>query len=78
MTASAPALAPPVPDAERRDLDGRAGRIASHAVGRGAPVLCVHGIDAAASAYEMRPIAQALRASRRVRLASACLGFLGR
>ena len=60
--------APPLPDplnAERRDLNGRAGPMALWRAGRGAPVLLVHSINAAASAYEIRPAFEAIVASRR-------------
>ncbi|MFO0235127.1 MAG: alpha/beta fold hydrolase [Burkholderiales bacterium] len=59
---------PPLPDpldAERRDLNGRAGRIALWRAGRGAPVLLVHSINAAASAYEVRPAFEAIARTRR-------------
>jgi pimeloyl-ACP methyl ester carboxylesterase len=59
---------PPLPDplsAERLDLDGRAGRIALWRAGRGAPVLLVHSINAAASAFEIRPAFEAIVPSRR-------------
>ncbi len=60
--------APPLPDplnAERRDLSGRAGRVALWRAGRGAPVLLLHSINAAASAYEVRPAFEAIARSRR-------------
>ena len=59
---------PPLPDplsAERLDLDRRAGRIALWRAGRGAPVLLVHSINAAASAREIRPAFEAIVPTRR-------------
>ncbi len=59
---------PPLPDplnAERRDLSGRAGRIALWRAGRGAPVLLLHSINAAASAYEVRPAFEAIARTHR-------------
>lgn len=58
-------LPPPLP-AERRDLDGRAGRLALWSAGRGAPLLMVHSINAAASAYEVRPAFERLSRTHRV------------
>lgn len=58
----------PLPDplpAERRDLNGRAGRLALWRAGRGAPVLLLHSINAAASAYEVRPAFEAVLPDRR-------------
>ena len=58
----------PLPDplaAERRDLNGRAGRMALWRAGQGAPVLLVHSINAAASAYEVRPVVEAIVPGRR-------------
>jgi pimeloyl-ACP methyl ester carboxylesterase len=60
--------APPLPDplsAERRELNGRAGRMALWSAGRGAPVLLLHSINAAASAYEIRPAFEAVTSVRR-------------
>jgi pimeloyl-ACP methyl ester carboxylesterase len=45
----------PVPG-ERRETDGRAGRLAYYVAGEGPALLLVHSINAAASAYEVRPI----------------------
>jgi len=57
---------PPALDAERRELDGRAGRLNYYVAGSGQPLLLIHSINAAASAYEMRPLFEHYRASRRV------------
>lgn len=48
-----------LPDAlqgQRENCTRRVGRMAYYAKGKGAPVLLVHSINAAASAYEVRPI----------------------
>jgi pimeloyl-ACP methyl ester carboxylesterase len=58
-------LLPPL-DAETRTLNGRAGRLAVYVAGAGAPLLLVHSVNAAASAYEMRPLFERLQPMRRV------------
>jgi pimeloyl-ACP methyl ester carboxylesterase len=57
---------PPAIDAEWREISGRAGRIGYYVAGQGIPLLLVHSVNAAASAYEMRPIFERMRATRRV------------
>ena len=53
--------------ADRREFQGQAGRLAYYAAGTaGPPLLLVHSINAAASAYEVRPLFEYYRASRRV------------
>ncbi len=47
-------------DAERVELDGRAGRSSYYVAGSGPPVLMLHSINAAGSAFEMRPIFERL------------------
>jgi pimeloyl-ACP methyl ester carboxylesterase len=65
--ASAPARALPLAiDAERRELDGRAGRLSFYVAGSGTPLLLIHSINAAGSAYETRPIFEDQRSRRRV------------
>jgi len=64
-------MTPPLPPAvsgERREHRGRAGRIHVYVSGprRAAPLLLIHSINAAASAYEVRPVYEAMSASRRV------------
>lgn len=58
----------PLPHAlagERRELDARAGRVSCYVAGSGPPLLLVHSINAAASAYEVKPIFEhALRRHR--------------
>jgi len=46
----------PALDAPRREVDGRAGRLSFYVGGSGAPLLLVHSINAAGSAYEIRPV----------------------
>jgi len=64
MSVSSP-LADPLP-AARRDIAGRAGRIAFYAAGKGAPMLLVHSVNAAASAFEVRALFERMTASHRV------------
>jgi pimeloyl-ACP methyl ester carboxylesterase len=45
---------------------GRAGRLSYYVAGSGEPLLLVHSINAAASAYEVRPLFEHFQASRRV------------
>ncbi len=47
-------------------LEGRAGRIGCYVAGAGRPLLLVHSINAAGSAYEVRPIFEHFARSRRV------------
>jgi pimeloyl-ACP methyl ester carboxylesterase len=49
---------PPAVDGEQRTLDGRAGRLCCYVGGpvQGAPLLLVHSVNAAASAYEVKPV----------------------
>lgn len=60
-----PGLPPPL-DAEFRRLEGKAGPLALYAAGQGAPLLLIHSINAAASAYEVKPIFDRARQTRRV------------
>ncbi|GAA3807422.1 hypothetical protein GCM10022625_02960 [Deinococcus aetherius] len=57
---------PPALDAERRTLNGRAGPVNVYVAGSGAPLLLIHSVNAAASAYEVRPLFEQYRTSRRV------------
>lgn len=60
---------PPLPDAvdaERRQTEGRARRLAYYVDGDGPPVLLLHSVNAAASAYEMKPVFERLRDRFRV------------
>ena len=59
----------PLPHAvsgERREIRGRAGPLSYYVVGSGAPLLLVHSVNAAASAYEVKPLVEALSQDRRV------------
>lgn len=56
---------PPALDAERREIEGRrAGRLSFYASGDGPPLLLVHSINAAGSAYEIRPLHERLKGHR--------------
>jgi len=47
---------PPALLAPRREISGKAVRLSFYEAGQGAPMLLVHSINAAGSAYEVRPI----------------------
>jgi pimeloyl-ACP methyl ester carboxylesterase len=47
---------PPALDASRRETAGEAGRLSCYVRGDGPPMLLIHSVNAAGSAYEMRPI----------------------
>jgi pimeloyl-ACP methyl ester carboxylesterase len=53
-------------EAPRRKVDGRAGPLSYYVAGQGKPMLLVHSINAAASAYEVRPVFDHAIASYRV------------
>lgn len=57
---------PPALSGERIEFTGRAGRLSYYVAGEGPPLLLVHSINAAGSAYEVRPIFEALLRHRRV------------
>ncbi len=57
---------PPALPGERRELMGRAGQLSYYVAGSGEPLLLVHSINAAASAYEVRPLFEHFQSSRRV------------
>ena len=59
-------LLPAALNGVRRESFGRAGRLSFYVAGEGAPLLLVHSINAAGSAYEVKPIFDALVGSRRV------------
>lgn len=65
LMTSLPTLPPPLP-AATRILRGRAGEVALHVAGQGPPMLMLHSINAAASAYEIRPAFEAMLSSHRV------------
>jgi pimeloyl-ACP methyl ester carboxylesterase len=56
----------PAVSGERRETRRRAGRLSYYVDGEGAPLLLIHSINAAASAYEMRPVHERMKATRRV------------
>lgn len=56
---------PPAVSGEQRELNGRAGRLNYYVAGTGAPLLLIHSINAAASSYEVRPLFEHYRQSRR-------------
>jgi pimeloyl-ACP methyl ester carboxylesterase len=53
-------------DAERLEINGRAGRLSYYVSGTGPPMMLVHSINAAGSAREISPIFDAFRGSHRV------------
>jgi pimeloyl-ACP methyl ester carboxylesterase len=59
---------PPAVSGERRDLRSKAGRLSYYCAGpeNSEPLLLVHSINAAGSAYEMRPLYEHYRERRRV------------
>jgi pimeloyl-ACP methyl ester carboxylesterase len=52
-------------DADRRVLEGRSGRLSCYVAGKGPPMLLLHSINAAASAYEVKPAFEHARRSHR-------------
>lgn len=52
--------------AERREITGRAGRLSYYVAGEGTPLLLIHSINAAGSAYEVRPVFMHTQARHRV------------
>lgn len=61
MTALPPALG-----GERLEFDSAAGGLSCYVAGRGAPLLLVHSVNAAASAAEVRPLYEHWRGTRTV------------
>ncbi|NJK88320.1 MAG: alpha/beta fold hydrolase [Myxococcales bacterium] len=59
-------LLPPALDGDRREMTRRAGRLSYYVAGEGPPLLLIHSINAAASAFEMKPVFDRLIASFRV------------
>jgi len=57
---------PKAVDAERLETHGRSGRLSYYRGGMGRPLLLIHGINAAGSAYEVRPVFERYAGSRRV------------
>lgn len=56
----------PAVSGERRETRHRAGLVSYYVAGDGPPLLLIHSINAAASAYEMGPIHERMKATRRV------------
>ncbi len=52
--------------ATQREISGAAGRLALYEAGSGSPVLLIHSINAAATAYEVRPLFERLSSTHRV------------
>jgi pimeloyl-ACP methyl ester carboxylesterase len=52
--------------ATQREISATSGRLALYEAGSGPPVLLIHSINAAASAYEVRPLFERLSATHRV------------
>ena len=63
---SRPPTLPRALDADLHETTGRAGRLAYYVGGDGPPLLLIHSINAAASAYEVKPVYDHLRTFRRV------------
>ena len=57
---------PPALDAERHEFVGRAGAQSFYSAGEGRPLVLFHSINAAGSAFEMRPVFEHYRHTRRV------------
>jgi pimeloyl-ACP methyl ester carboxylesterase len=57
---------PPALTAARGSIAERAGPMSYYVAGSGEPLLLIHSINAAASAYEVKPIFEAMAAGRRV------------
>lgn len=53
-------------DADLHECNARAGRLSYYAAGEGPPLLLLHSINAAASAYEIKPLFDRFKDSRRV------------
>jgi pimeloyl-ACP methyl ester carboxylesterase len=51
---------------QRREIVGRAGRLSYYKAGEGPPLLLIHSVNAAASAYEVGPLFAPLASIRRV------------
>ncbi|MEL7374826.1 MAG: alpha/beta fold hydrolase, partial [Pseudomonadota bacterium] len=65
---------PPAVDAERIEFEGRAGRQSYYRDGEGTPLILFHSINAAGSVFEVKPIFEHFRKTRRV-YASDLPGF---
>lgn len=63
---SRPPTLPRALDADLHETTGRSGRLAYYVGGDGPPLLLIHSINAAASAYEVKPVYDRMRTFRRV------------
>lgn len=66
MPELASASMPPALDAERVEFHGKAGLQSYYVAGDGPPLILLHSINAAGSAFEVRPIFEHFQHSRRV------------
>lgn len=66
MKETGPDSLPQAVDADRREVSRRAGRLSYYVAGSGPPMLLVHSINAAGSAFEVRPIFEQYRGPRSV------------
>lgn len=66
MTIDNSTFLPPALDAERLEIAGRAGPLSYYVAGDGPPLLLLHSINAAGSAFEIQPMFERYRATRRV------------
>lgn len=66
LTRDTPITLPPALDAERLETNGQAGRLSYYVAGEGSPLLMLHSINAAGSAFEMRPVFEHYRPARTV------------
>ncbi len=57
---------PPALAGTLRSTTGRSGRLGYYVAGQGSPLLLVHSINAAGSAYEMRPLFERMQSTHRV------------
>lgn len=60
-----PQLEPALENAETVELDRRAGALSCYVAGDGSPLVLIHSINAAGSAYEIRPIFEHFRKTHR-------------
>lgn len=61
-----PAPLPAALSGVRHEMTGRAGRLSCYVAGEGEPLLLIHSINAAASAFEIAPVFEHMKAKRRV------------
>ena len=66
MTSNSNISLPVAVSAERLEVNERAGRLSYYVAGGGPPALVLHSINAAGSAYEVKPIFEVLSTTHRV------------